>query len=443
MIRSILTSALAISLGAAPLALSRAHATDLTVAVAQSIRVPKNKSEAFHLDGPAGRIVVAQPEIAEIVATTDQSFYVRGKAIGATNILVYDHDLHLQRVIDVTVGYDAPGLQRDLALALPGEHVTVTSLDGGILLSGEVSTNTMSERALALAELMAPKAVTSAMSVRTAQQVLLDVRIVEVNKSALEDFGINLNGQSNSGSIIFAAAQGLIGAPTPSGTLSVTPRIGGGSLTVTLQALEQKGLARTLAKPSLTALPGQEASFLAGGEIPVPVPNGLQGIGIDYKQFGVQLKFTPTIQPDGVIRLKVAPEVSELDKADGVSISGFQVPAFAVRKASTTVELRDGQSFAVAGLFQSSYSDTLNQLPGVRKLPVLGALFRSTAWQKNQTELVIIVTPHMVASDQPLAPEPGADSADPSAIDVILQGLEQGQKVSQAQPPSKTDLSKG
>jgi pilus assembly protein CpaC len=404
----------------------------------ESIRVPKNKSVAFHLDAPAGKIVMTQSDIAEIVATTDQSFYVRGKAIGSTNLLIYDRDLHLTRVIDVNVGYDAAGLLQDLQATLPGEHIRVTPLGGGLLLTGEVSTNNAAERALALAEQTAPKAVTSAMIIRQAQEIALDVRIVEVDRTALKDFGIDLSAGTNSGGIVFSAAQGLIGSPTPAGVLTLKPAIAGGSLTATLRALEQKGVARTLAKPNLTALSGEDASFLAGGEIPVPVPTGINGgIGIEYRQFGVQLHFTPTLHPDGLIRLKVAPEVSQLDKADGVTIVGYQVPALTIRRASTTVELRDGQSFAIAGLFQHSFSDSIDQLPGVGKLPVIGALFRSSNWQKNETELVIIVTPRLVNSDAPLPPDPMANSQEPSAIDTILQGALEDQ------PAAKSNGGKG
>jgi pilus assembly protein CpaC len=404
-----------------------------TETVSESIRVPKNKSVAFHLDAPAGKIVMAQSDIAEIVATTDQSFYVRGKAIGSTNLLVYDRGLHLIRVIDVNVGYDAASLQQDIQTALPGEHIGVTPLGGGVLLTGEVSTNNAADRAMALAEQAAPKAVTSTMSIRQAQEIALDVRIVEVDRTALKEFGIDLSAANNSGGIVFSAAQGLIGSATPAGALTLSPNIAGGSLTATLRALEQKGVARTLAKPNLTALSGQDASFLAGGEIPVPVPTGVNGgIGIEYRQYGVQLNFTPTLYPDGLIRLKVAPEVSQLDKADGVTIVGYQVPALTVRRASTTVELRDGQSFAIAGLFQHSFNDSVDQIPGMDKLPILGALFRSTSWQKNETELVIVVTPRLVNSDAPLPPDPTANSQEPSAIDSILQGIVEDQSAAKS-----------
>jgi pilus assembly protein CpaC len=400
---------------------ARAQTPMVPQAATQSISVAKDKSATFHLDAPVGKIVVSQPDVAEIVATTNQSFYIRGKAVGSTNILIYDRSLRLRQVIDLQVGYDAPGLQRDIAAALPHEHIVVSNLAGGLLVGGEASTASVADRALALAERAAPKAVTSAITVRDSQQIALDVRILEVNRTALEDFGIDIAADSGGG-IVFSATQGL--AASPAGTLTLTPRLGVGSLTATLRALEQKGVARTLAKPNLVALSGQDASFLAGGEIPVPIPSGTTGgIGIEYRQFGVQLNFTPTLYPNGLIRLKVAPEVSQLDQADGVTIVGYKVPALTVRKASTTIELRDGQSFAIAGLFQNGYNNNTSQLPGVGQIPVLGALFRSASWQRNETELVIIVTPHLVTGDPGPLPDPLANAREPSAIDVILDGV--------------------
>ncbi len=408
----------------AALALPAAAQTPALMQTAsQTIVVAKNKSAAFRLDGPVGKVVIAQPDIAEIVATTDQSFYIRGKALGSTNVLIYGKDLRLSRVIDVDVGYDAVGLQSDIAQALPDEHILVSSLSGGLLLSGEASNNTVLDRALALAEQTAPKAVTSAVHVRDAQQIGLDVRIVEVNRTALEDFGIDVNAANGTGNIVFSAAQGLVNSPTPAGTLTIGPRLGSGSLTATLRALEQKGLARTLAKPNLVALSGQDASFLAGGEIPIPVPNGLNGVSIEFRQFGVQLAFTPTLYADNMIRLKVAPEVSQLDPAHGVTIVGYTVPALTVRRAATTIELRDGQSFAIAGLFQHTYSNTLNQIPGMSNLPVIGALFRSANWQRNETELVIVVTPHLLSGESSPPPDTPPGAGEPSAIDLILQGV--------------------
>jgi pilus assembly protein CpaC len=205
---------------------------------------------------------------------------------------------------------------------------------------------------------------------------------------------------------------------------------------VTLAALEQKGVIRTLAKPNLIAMSGEEASFLAGGEFPYPVPQGLNIVTVDFRTYGVKLKVTPTVEDNGEIRLKIAPEVSQLDPAHAITIDGISLPALITSNASTTVELKDGQSFAIAGLFQQGYNNTVDQFPGLGNLPVLGTLFRSSNFQKQQTELIIIVTPKMIApvDDITTLPNPLSSSNEPSAIDLILAGMVD----TPAEPPAKS-----
>jgi pilus assembly protein CpaC len=393
----------------------------------QTIVVPKDKSAAFRLDYPASEIVVAQPDTLSLVATTDRSFYVRGKALGVTNILIYGPDHHLAQVVDVRVGYDVESLQSDLAAALPGETVKASNFADGILLTGEVSTPSIAARAAAIAERYAPKNVESELTVRASQQVQVDVRILEASHSAIRDLGLNLNVQSLSG-FTFATGSALPSGIAPQGTVGFNGKIGSWSIDANLQALEQKGAIRELARPNLVAMSGQEASFLAGGEFPVPIPNGTLGVTIQFQQFGVKLNVTPTVEDNGEIQLKVSPEVSELDPKDGVNIQGFQVPAISMRRASTQIELRDGESFAIAGLFQRNYSNIINQIPGVGNLPVLGAMFRSSDWQRSEDELVIIVTPHLTSAVTNVhdLPNPLADTAEESAIDVILDGKSVG-----------------
>jgi len=390
---------------------------------AHTIVVPKDKSAAFRLDYPASEIVVAQPETLSLVATTDRSFYVRGKALGVTNILIYDADHRLAQVVDVRVGYDVESLQADLATALPGEKITAANFAGGILLTGEVSTSNVAARAAAIAEHYAPKDVESELTVRAAQQVEVDVRILEVSHAAEKELGFNFNIQTVEG-FNFSTAPGLPSGATPQGNIGVNGQFGHFSIDAQLQALETKGSIRTLARPNLLAMSGQEASFLAGGEFPYPIPNGQNGVTIDFRQFGVKLNVTPVVEDNGQIQLKVAPEVSQLDPQDGVNIGGFQVPALTIRRAATMVELRDGESFAIAGLFQRGYSNTINQIPGAGDVPILGALFRSSDWKRNESELVIIVTPHLTTPVQHIEdlPNPLTASAEASAIDVILDG---------------------
>jgi pilus assembly protein CpaC len=392
-------------------------------AMTRSITVAKDKSMAFHLDYPVGEIVVAQPETLQLVATTDHSFYIRGKALGVTNILVYDKMHRLAQVIDVHVCQDIHSLQADLNSALPGEHITAASFAGGVLLSGHASTSAVEMRARAIAERYAPKEVSSTVTVQAAQQIMVEVRMIEASRTALRDIGFNVDASNQT--FALHTGNGLAGNQAPQGALAITGRWGGASVDVTLAALEQKGVIRTLAKPNLIAMSGEEANFLAGGEFPYPVPQGLNIVTVDFRTYGVKLNVTPTVEDNGEIRLKVAPEVSQLDPAHAIQVNGISLPALITSKASTTVELKDGQSFAIAGLFQQGYNNTLDQFPGLANLPVLGSLFRSTNFQRQQTELIIIVTPRMTAPSDDITklPNPLASTGEPSAIDLILAGM--------------------
>lgn len=390
-------------LAAAPLA-ARAQTLAEDVAPSRTITVPKDKSAAFRLTAPASEIVVSQPEIAQIVANTDRSVYIRGVAMGATNVLVYDKSHRLAEVIDVKVGHDAASLQSDLRTALPGERINVSALGGGVLLSGEATTTAAALRAKAIAERYAPQLVSSTMTILSAQQVMLEVRVVEANRSALKDFGIDVDVRGNK--LDMLTGTGLYGLSTPQGAVGVSTNIGPTSIDVALRALEDKGVVRTLARPNLAAVSGEEASFLAGGEFPFPVPKGRDEIAIEFKPFGVQLKFTPTVQDSGVIRLKVAPEVSALDSSNPLRLDGYEVPSLSIRRAATTIELQNGESFAMAGLFQQEYANNVRQLPGVGEVPVLGALFRSARWRRRESELLILVTPRLVTAEESRALTP-------------------------------------
>lgn len=405
------------------------------LAPSRVITVPKDKSVAFRLMGAAGEIVVAQPDVAEIVANTDRSVYVRGKALGTTNILIYDPGHRLIEVIDVRVVQDIDSLRTDLAAALPGEAIRILPMANGILLSGEVSTSSVANRAKAIAERYAPQAVTSDLTVRSAQQVMLEVRVIEASRSALKDFGVNLDIANTSG-IVFGSGTGLVGLNAPQGTLTLSSNVGPTTIEATLRALEEKGVIRTLARPNLAAISGEEATFLAGGEFPYPVPTGQGDITIAFKPFGVTLKFTPVVQDGGLIRLKVAPEVSQLDTRQSLRLSGVEVPSLLVRRTATTIELKDGESFAIAGLFQQDYANTVSQIPWAGDIPVLGALFRSARWKKQETELLILVTPRLVTASESraLSPDPFKGSIEPTAIDVILNGLALDRPITPAAP---------
>lgn len=390
----------------------------------RTINVPKNKSLSFRLDSPASKIVVAQPETAQIVATTDRSFYVRGKALGATNLLIYGSGGQLQEVVDVRVGYDADALQTDLQAALPGEPIRVRNLGEGLLLSGEVSTTAVQSRAKVLADKFAPEgAVTSALTVRASQQVVLEVRVLEASRTALKEVGINVEVANNS-HLGLSTGSGLLGVSTPQGALQLSGSLGTARVDVLLQALEEKGVIRTLAKPNLVALSGQKAKFLAGGEFPFPVPVDRDTIGIQFREYGVKLEFEPVVQDNGLIRLRVAPEVSQLDVRNAIRVLNVDVPALSVRRTETTVELKEGEAFAVAGLFQQDYVNQVRQLPGIGDVPVLGPLFRSSRWRRQETELVVVVTPRLAtAADLVPGAQPNPmGGTEATAIDLILSG---------------------
>jgi pilus assembly protein CpaC len=385
------------------------------------IFVPRDKSLSFRLDGPASKIVVAQPDTAEIVATTDHSFYVRGREFGSTNLLVYGPGGRLREVIDVRVGYDAKALEQDLAGALPGEGIQVKTLGEGLLLVGDVSTTGVANRAKGLADKFAPEAVTSALTVRASQQVVLEVRIMEATRSALQDIGFQARIRNNS--FDFSSGNGLIGASVPAGVLTLTGGVGDTSIDVTLRALEEKGVIRTLAKPNLVAMSGEKASFLAGGEFPFPVPNGRDSVTVEFRPYGVKLNFQPFVQDNGLIKLQVEPEVSALDPTNSLRLANISVPALIVRRTNTTVELKDGDSLAIGGLFQRDYANQLQQIPGLGEIPILSALFRSSRWKRNETELIIIVTPRLAnASDLAAAQISALAGSEPGAIDLILNG---------------------
>ena len=390
----------------------------------RTITVALDKSAAFRPDQPVGEIVVAQPDMVQLVATTDHGFYIRARRSARPN-------LYLRPQPPSDRGGRRPGRPRPhLAAVRPSSPPCRAStrrgqLGYGVLLSGEASTSAAADRAAEIAEHYAPKEVTSQITLKAAQQIMVEVRVLEINRTALKDMGFNLTAQNSSG-LNIATGTGLISGQNPAGTFTIGGKLGTTSVDLTLQALETKGLLRTLARPNLTAMSGEEASFLAGGEFPwPPVPAGLGQVTIEFRQYGVKLKVTPTIQASGEIKLKVAPEVSQLDQAHSIQIDGFLLPSIDVSNASTTVELKDGQSFAVAGLFQQSYNNAVNQVPGLGNLPVLGALFRSASYQRQETELAIIVTPHLMTPTNNIEslPNPLADAHEPSAIDLILAGM--------------------
>jgi pilus assembly protein CpaC len=285
---------------------------------------------------------------------------------------------------------------------MPAEKVEVRGLQGAVALGGTVSNAALLARAVDLAERYAPGKVSNYIQVEGSQQVLLEVKFAEVERLLAKNLRLNNGARfndaanaANFGTTNFSVATGVAGAAggfVGTGAFAATRYL---NIDLFMQALEDKGASRTLAEPTLIALSGETASFLAGGEYPYPVPQEGGTITIEYKQFGVGLSFTPTVLQDGMISMAVAPEVSSLDFTTTVTVAGISIPSLKTRRAKTTVELRDGQTFAIAGLLQNDFSDKITQIPWLGDVPVLGALFRSPSFNRRETELVIIVTPRL------------------------------------------------
>ncbi|MDA9435466.1 pilus assembly protein CpaC [Bradyrhizobium sp. CCBAU 51627] len=423
----------------------------------QRVRVVVNKSRTFKVDTAFSTIVAGSPDIVDVKSLSDHMIYVQGKQTGTTNVILFDSSMKQIGVLDVEVVIDTGNLQQNIRTGTGMRGVRVTASEGQVILSGTAADAVAAERAMAIATSTVAKGgtVVNAMSVAAPQQVMLEVRFLEVNRDAGRDLGVNLYaanangtnvGISGVGGVTAAGrtpiggintAPGPLGAggtpvgSPPTGSLPVLGTVGtllgaaggvapapfgslltslvrtsnGGSVDLLISALETKGLVRRLAEPNLTTLSGDAARFLAGGEFPVPIPNtttnGFPTVTIDYKKFGVELAFVPTVLSRGVINLRIEPSVSELDFANAVVIQGTTVPALTRRDARTTVELRDGQSFAIAGLLQTRNRQDVSQLPWIGSVPVLGTLFSSKSYQQQETDLVIIVTPHLVAPAVP------------------------------------------
>ena len=380
------------------------------------LKVVNGRSETFRLTVPFGEMVVGDPETADVNALSDRTLYVLGRKLGTTNITLFDENKNLLAVIDVEVTHDLSGMREAIKQAVPGANLKVRSVNGRVLLEGMVPSAPAAEKVMAIAKDFAGDDVTNSFSISANQQVNLAVRIVEVARSAGKDLGFNWNminngngyaqgsgvaaaatsgGGTGGATKALAAAAGALSGVLPFGTIVANILENGTSPDLLITALESRRLARRLAEPNLTAMSGQSASFLAGGQVPVQTCQGSladQTCSVTYKDFGVQLQFTPTVLDDGLINLLINPSVSEIDP----SLSYNGNPGFVTRSANTSVELRDGQSFAIAGLLQALNAKDASQIPWIGNVPVVGTLFRSSSFQKKESDLVIIVTPRLV-----------------------------------------------
>lgn len=404
---------------------------------AGSLEVALNKSQVVSADRAIDRAMVGNPEIADVLPISDRSIYVLGKSMGTTSLTLYDRTNKVIAIMDVSVGPDVDGIRREIDSLIPDEAVDARISGGKIILSGSVSDAGVASRAARIAEAFAGGSVVNLITVGGSQQVMLEVRFAEVNRTVGEELGVS--GFGISGNDGFAIGDGagaggvggdgdstlsLDGVTGAYGVFRTIFSIGDLDIDAVLDVLERKGMSKTLAEPTLIALSGQPASFLAGGEFPVPVAqDDGDGITVQFKPFGVSLGFTPTVLGDGVINLIVEPEVSSIDSSAAVTVNGTSVPGVQTRRASTTLELRDGESFAIAGLLRQDFQTSVRQLPILGSIPILGSLFRSTSFQKGETELLIVVTPRLV---KPIRPEqvmlPTDRVEDPDVLDTLLAG---------------------
>ncbi|MEP6867718.1 MAG: type II and III secretion system protein family protein [Novosphingobium sp.] len=474
------------------LALALAGVTTLPVtpAAAQSkasvlhagtLEIPLNKSQVVTADRPIAKAMIggsADPkdQIADVVPLTDRSIYVLGKKMGTTSLTLYDSGGRVLSIMDIAVGPDVIALDEQLRQLVPGEKIDAHISNESLVLTGVVSSPGAADRAMQLARTFAGEKVVNLMAMGSSQQVMLEVRFAEVSRNTGKEIGVKFGAQSNDGTFSGITGTGSGFQPGIPGTVETTVDsagnvtgskisgailpflssipiadsfsvlrksfgLGGLNITAMLNALETRGLAKTLAQPTLVALSGEKASFLVGGEFPVPVnqTNGSSGaITVEFKPFGISLAFTPTVLGDRTISMIVNPEVSAIDNNASLRIGNLVIPGLRTRRASTTLELRDGESFALAGLISRDFETTVEQVPILGSIPILGALFRSSGFKKGETELLIVVTPHLV---QPLKPGqvrlPTDRVLDPREGDTFLLGQSyRPTKVEPAVPPA-------
>ncbi len=379
-------------------------------AASSALNVPMNRAVVVESDVPFAELSIANPGIADISSLSDRSIYVLGKEPGRTTLTILGADGQLITNVEVQVTPDMAEFKERLGQIIPGENIEVRTANNGIVLSGTVSSIARLDRALDLAERYAPDRVSNLMSVGGTQQVMLKVRFAEMQRSVSKSLSssVSLLGSGFDGDLDIGAGTGNAASSAGSGGRNIATTgegngavlfgfdAGGLEVGILLEALESRGVVRTLAEPNLTALSGQEATFLAGGEYPVPISNEDDGITVEFKPFGVELNFIPRVVDQDIINLELVAAVSAIDTANGITVDGFSIDAFSRRETSTTVEMRDGESFAIAGLLSDDFTDLSGQVPWVGDIPILGALFRSAEYQRSQTELVIIVTPHLV-----------------------------------------------
>lgn len=379
-------------------------------AFAGGVKVPLKltlgKAETVDISAPIADILIADPSIVDVGALNSKKLYVVGKAVGDTNVLLFDQNSNTLATLDVNVSQDNSNLSRTLNSFFPDEEVVANTVNNNIVLSGRVSEPAKAHqiREVAGRFLGEDETLLDMMTTDGAQQVLLKVKIVEANRNILREYGIDPDISIGDGNFVYSTTSDALGklTSTPFTTGGIAFDSSNTSITGLIHLLEEEGLLNTLAEPNLTTISGQRAEFLAGGEFPIPVGQSNGNISIEFRQFGVALGFTPVVLSNDKISLSLETEVSTLSNEARIELEDTSVPSISVRRALTTVELPSGGSLMIAGLIQSESADTMNSLPGINKIPVLGDLFSSQSFRRNESELVVMITPFLV---NPIAQE--------------------------------------
>ncbi len=437
-----------------------AAAADILGTSGPQIGLETRQGRLIRLRRPASTVFIADSDIADVQVKTPQLIYLFGKRAGTTTLYVVDGNDHVLLNRTVAVTHNLTQLRDAVRGLMPGEDIDVRSVNGSIVLTGVASSAAAAEDARDLASRFVRKEtqIINKLDVDAPQQINLRVRVAEISRSTFKELGVNWEVLASTGNFVFALATGtptvLGGLPSffpvgpiasPGGAANTINTPGAGSNTAfmnfnngsvdvntLIDALEVEGLVKVLAEPNLSALSGETASFLAGGEFPVPVPQDERTITVKFKKFGVSLGFTPTIVGQNRINVKVAPEVSQLANTGAVNLNGFNIPALTVRRAETTVELASGQSFAIAGLLQNNSNYDVDKVPWLGDIPILGSLFRSDRFRRDESELLILVTPYVV---QPINPKQIVARSKPNNSAGDLNGILLGHDRPDGQKP--------
>ena len=406
-------AAVALSLGTLAAA-APAAAQPMAARPSETLNLSQGTGTLVRLSAPMSDVFVANDSVADVQVRSANQLYIFGKGRGETTIYATARNGRVVYAANVRVGSNVGSLGEMLSVAMPDASIQATPMNNLVLLTGTVASPEDVEEAQRLVQAYVGEGMQVVSRIRSATplQVALKVKIAEVNRSLTKEIGVNLLGLGNNFSVqqgegIYVPpvgevpetgqdATGQIIRAVTGTTLALRKSIFGLDLISRLQLSEADGLVTTLAEPTLTALSGETASFLAGGEFPVPISSSLGSVTVEYKQYGVGLAFTPYVLADGRISMRVRPEVSELSNEGSVRLGDFVIPALTTRRAETTVELGSGQSFMIAGLLRNANTNDINKAPFLGDIPILGALFRSTRYRRSETELVIIVTPYLV-----------------------------------------------